>query len=496
MGEFILEMTNIGKEFPGVKALDDVQLKVKPGEIHALMGENGAGKSTLMKCLTGIYHRDAGDIFFKGKSVSYNTTLEALNDGLSMIHQELSPVPERTVAENVWLGRQPMKNAFMVDHKKMEEETAKLFEKLKVEIDPREIMKNLTVSQMQMVEIAKAVSYDSKIVIMDEPTSSLTSSEVEHLFDIMLDLKKKNIAIIYISHKMDEIFRICDTVTTMRDGQYVATDNVKDIDMDTLVSKMVGREITNQFPKVDCEIGDVVLKVENLTSGKMVQNVSFELKRGEILGFAGLVGAGRSETMQAIFGLRHKQSGTITLDGKKLNINSPQDAINSGIDYLTEDRRAQGIVGIRSIVDNMTLSNLKDYGVPLNRKKMIEDTDTYIDKLRIKTPGREEEMKNLSGGNQQKVLLGRLLLTNPDILIVDEPTRGIDVGAKSEIHTLLCELAKQGKAIIMISSEMPEIMGMSDRMVIMYEGRVTGILDRKDYDQELIMKYATDTMEG
>ena len=484
-------MKDIVKEFPGVRALGGVQLNVKPGEVHALMGENGAGKSTLMKCLIGIYHRTSGTIIYDGKEINFSTTQEALNSGISMIHQELSPVLERSVSENVWLGRQPMLNKIMVDHKKMRSMTQDLFKELDVDIDPDEVMKNLTVSQMQMVEIAKAVSYNSKIVIMDEPTSSLTEREVGHLFRIIRDLRDRGVAIIYISHKMDEIFEICDEVTVFRDGGYVGTEKVKDITMDKLISMMVGRELTSMFPKVPCEIGDVVLRVENINAGKLVKNVSFELHKGEILGFAGLVGAGRSETMEAIFGLRTITSGKIYKNGKEIKNRSPIDAINNGFGFLTEDRRARGIVPIRSIYDNTILSSLRKYGTPLAKKKIKEDTAEYCGKINVKTPSYDELIQNLSGGNQQKVLVARALLNDPEILIVDEPTRGIDVGAKAEIHSLISELAGRGKAIIMISSEMPEIMGMADRMIVMHEGDVTGELKREEFDQELIMKYAT-----
>ena len=484
-------MKDIVKEFPGVRALGGVQLNVKPGEVHALMGENGAGKSTLMKCLIGIYHRTSGTIIYDGKEINFSTTQEALNSGISMIHQELSPVLERSVSENVWLGRQPMLNKIMVDHKKMRSMTQDLFKELDVDIDPDEVMKNLTVSQMQMVEIAKAVSYNSKIVIMDEPTSSLTEREVGHLFRILRDLRDRGVAIIYISHKMDEIFEICDEVTVFRDGGYVGTEKVKDITMDKLISMMVGRELTSMFPKVPCEIGDVVLRVENINAGKLVKNVSFELHKGEILGFAGLVGAGRSETMEAIFGLRTITSGKIYKNGKEIKNRSPIDAINNGFGFLTEDRRARGIVPIRSIYDNTILSSLRKYGTPLAKKKIKEDTAEYCGKINVKTPSYDELIQNLSGGNQQKVLVARALLNDPEILIVDEPTRGIDVGAKAEIHSLISELAGRGKAIIMISSEMPEIMGMADRMIVMHEGDVTGELKREEFDQELIMKYAT-----
>ncbi|MFV0529364.1 MAG: sugar ABC transporter ATP-binding protein [Lachnospiraceae bacterium] len=489
MGEYILEMTDIVKEFPGVRALDGVQLKLKAGTVHGLMGENGAGKSTLMKCLTGIYHKTSGKIIYEGKEIDFQTTNEALNSGISMIHQELSPIPERSVCENVWVGRQP-KRGIVVDHKKMYRDTVALFEDLGVMIDPSEKMGNLTVSQMQMVEIVKAISYDSKIIIMDEPTSSLTETEVALLFKIIKRLKAEGVGIIYISHKLDEIFQICDVLTTMRDGTYIATDNAADITMDQLISKMVGREVTDMFPKVDCPIGEVVFRAENLSSGKAVRNVSFELRKGEILGFAGLVGAGRTETMETIFGMRPKTGGKIYKDGKELVIKAPVDAIDQGMALLTEDRRATGIVPIRSVKDNVVLANLKAYGFPLRHKKIDTDVEEFVEKLRVKTPSVEQLMKNLSGGNQQKVLVARWLLKNPDILIVDEPTRGIDVGAKSEIHSIITKLAGEGKSIILISSELPEVMGMADRVIIMHEGSVTGVLNRDEMSQERIMKYA------
>ena len=469
MSEYILEMLDIVKEFPGVRALKGVQLKVRPGTVHTLMGENGAGKSTLMKCLIGIHPPTSGKIIFKGQEVHYKTTLEAMNSGISMIHQELSPVPERSVCDNVWLGREPRKG-LIVDHKKMREDCIALFKRLNLDLDPDAKMGDLTVAKMQMVEIAKAVSYDSQIVIMDEPTSSLTDAEVEQLFRIIADLKAKNVAIIYISHKMDEIFRISDDITVYRDGEYIATDRAENLNVDKVIQLMVGREVTQMFPKVDCPIGETILKVENLSAGKAVKNVSFELHRGEILGMAGLVGAGRTETAEAIFGMRHITGGKIYKDGKELHIKSPEDAIENKIGLLTEDRRGNGIVGLLSVRENTVLA---------------------IKKLNTKTPSMETPIQNLSGGNQQKVLVGRWLLTDPDILIVDEPTRGIDVGAKAEIHSLITKLAGEGKAIIMISSELPEVMGMSDRIVVMHEGTMTGVIDRKDFSSELILKYAT-----
>ena len=495
MSEYILEMKNITKEFPGVKALKGVNLSVRPGTVHTLMGENGAGKSTLMKCLIGIQRPTSGEIIYDGKKVEFTSPAQALEAGISMIHQELSPVPERPVCENLWLGRLPMKNKFMVDHKKMVSDAQELFNRLGLDLDPTEKMGNLTVAKMQMVEIAKAVSWNSKIVIMDEPTSAITESEVEHLFKIIEDLKKKNVAIIYISHKMDEIFRISDDITVYRDGEYVTTDRAANLDVDKVITLMVGRKMGNIFPKVDCPIGETILKVEGLSSGKAFHNVSFELHRGEILGFAGLVGAGRTEVVETIFGMRNKTAGKIYKNGAELDIKNPADAIRNGIGLLTEDRRGNGIVGLQSVGVNTIIANIKKYGFVLNKKKMREDAQNYSQTLNVKTPSLDALIMNLSGGNQQKVLIGRWLLTDPDILIMDEPTRGIDVGAKSEIHSLITRLAGEGKAIIMISSELPEVMGMSDRICVMHEGELTGIIDRKDFDSDLIMKYATGKME-
>lgn len=488
MDNYVLEMRDIVKEFPGVRALKGVQLKVQPGTVHALMGENGAGKSTLMKCLIGIYQRTSGMILFDGKEVAFHSPLEALNSGISMIHQELMPVLERTVAQNVWVGREP-KHGLVIDHKKMREDTVALFQEINFDLDPDEKMGNLTVAQMQMVEICKAFSYHPKVMILDEPTSSLTEGEVVHLFGIIRRLKEQGCALIYISHKMDEIFQICDEVTVLRDGEYVSHVYTKDTNVNALITDMVGREVKEMFPKVQCTIGETILRVNDLCSGRQVKHVSFDLRRGEILGFAGLVGAGRTETVETIFGIRHKDSGTIEKNGTLLKIRKPQDAINAKIGMLTEDRRKNGIVGVRDITANTILAHLKAYGMPMNRKAIRRDTEEYVNKLRVKTPNNEQLIMYLSGGNQQKVLVARWLLTDPDILIVDEPTRGIDVGAKSEIHALLTQLAGQGKAIIMISSELPEVMGMSDRIVVMYEGSVTGIVERStpEWDSEHIM---------
>ena len=484
-------MHGICKYFPGVKALDGVELQVRPGTVHTLMGENGAGKSTLMKCLIGMQPVTEGQIIYKGKEVHFKSVQDSIHAGITMIQQELSPVLERTVADNLWLGREPMKNKFMCDNKALYTEAEALFKKLNLEVDVYAKMKDLTVANQQMVEIAKTVSHDSNIVIMDEPTSALTDAEVEDLFRIIADLKAKNVAIIYISHKMDEIFRISDDITVFRDGTYVGTDRAANLNNEKLIEMMVGRKITNMFPKIPCPIGDVMFKVENLNSGKQVKNVSFEVRKGEILGFAGLVGAGRTETMETIFGMRKKDSGRIWLNGKELDIKSPRDAIDNKIGLLTEDRRGNGIFGLLSITDNTTVANWGAYGLPMDNKQMLKDTEEYNTKLRTKTPTWETRIMNLSGGNQQKVLLARWLLTKPDLLIVDEPTRGIDVGAKSEIHELLSRLAGEGKAIIVISSEMPEVMGISDRIIVMHEGEMTGVLNRDEFSQELLMRYAT-----
>ena len=495
MSEYILEMRNIVKEFPGVRALKGVDLMVRPGTVHTLMGENGAGKSTLMKCLIGIHRPTSGEITFDGKKVEFGSPIESLRAGISMIHQELSPVPERPVCENLWMGRIP-KKGLLIDYKKMRDDAKELFDRLGLDLDPDAKMGDLTVAKMQMVEIAKAVSYNSKVVIMDEPTSALTESEVEHLFRIIEDLKKKNVAVIYISHKMDEIFRISDDITVYRDGEYVATDRAANLDVNKVIKLMVGREMTSMFPKVTVPIGDVVLKVEGLSSGKAFHDVSFELHRGEILGLAGLVGAGRTEIVETIFGMRTRTAGKIIKDGKELSIKCPEDAIKNKIGLLTEDRRLNGIIGLQSVAVNTIIANIKKYGFILDHKKMREDADTYSKALNVKTPSLDQLIMNLSGGNQQKVLVGRWLLTDPDILIMDEPTRGIDIGAKAEIHTLIGKLAGEGKAIIMISSELPEVLGMSDRILVMHEGTQTGILDRAEADSDIIMAYATGQQAG
>jgi len=500
--EYVLEMNHISKSFPGVKALDDVTIKVRPGSVHALMGENGAGKSTLMKCLFGIYIADDGEILIDGQPVKFSTSRQALDAGISMIHQELLPVPYRPVMENLWLGRLPVKNLGplkFVDHKKMFESTKTLFASLGMEIDPNTWVRNLSISKIQSLEIAKAVSYNSRVIIMDEPTSSLTENEVAQLFKTIRELRQKGVAIIYISHKMEEILKISDEVSIMRDGKHVGTYQAKDLTMDMIISKMVGRDLTHRFPPRANKPGDIVLKVEKLSSAetKSFNSISFELHKGEILGIGGLVGAKRTELVESIFGLRPIESGTIELKGKPVLISTPQSAIAKRMALLTEERRATGIVPMLSVLDNTILANLPRYvgklGL-LDEKRCGIDVEKSIEQLRVKTPSAKTRIKDLSGGNQQKVLFARWLLTEPDILILDEPTRGIDVGAKYEIYTIIADLAAKGKSIIMISSEMPELIGMSDRIMVMCEGRLTGILDGKSADQETIMRLAAQFM--
>lgn len=501
--EYVLEMLNITKEFPGVKALDNVTLKIRPGTVHALMGENGAGKSTLMKCIFGIYKPDMGEIKFNNQRVEINNSKDALNLGISMIHQELHPIPFRNVMENIWLGRHPrkfpkidLKVVGLVDHKKMYEDTKKLLDDLEINIEPDTIVRDLSVSKIQSIEIAKATSYNSKIIVMDEPSSSLTDNEVEHLFKIIKELQNRGVAIIYISHKMEEILKISDYVSIMRDGSMMGTWPADELTTDKIISKMVGRELSNRFPKRCNTPGDVILRVENLTSPdkKSFKNISFELRKGEILGIGGLVGAQRTELIEAIFGLRMIESGSISLNDKPVKIKSPIDAKKYKMALLTEERRVTGIFPVLSILENTVIAKLKKYISPyllLDDKKRKEDVEKTIELLKVKTPSYKTLIKDLSGGNQQKVLFGRWLLTEPDILLLDEPTRGIDVGAKYEIYSIIADLAKQGKSIIMISSEMPELLGMSDRILVLCEGKLTGSLEGNVATEEEIMKYST-----
>ena len=499
MGEYVLEMQGVSKSFPGVKALDNVSLKVRPGTVHALMGENGAGKSTLMKCLFGIYHMDEGEVLLNGEKTEVINPDDALHKGLAMVHQELQPIPERSIAENIFCGRYLTKKygpLQVVDHKAMYDEAARLLKEVHMEYDPKAKLGTLSISQMQSVEIAKAVSMDAKVVIMDEPTSSLTETEVEALFRIINELRSKGVAIIYISHKMDEILRISDEVTIMRDGQYVGTWDSQDMTTDMIIAKMVGRELTNIYPPRDNKPGEVVLEVKNLTSilPKSFKNIDLTLRRGEILGLGGLVGAQRTELMEAIFGMRHTASGEIIYKGDPLKVKRPQDAINHGIGLITEDRRGTGIFGVLSVADNVAIASINQYidaGFILNTKKIDKLVEENVEKLSIKTPSGKTLIQSLSGGNQQKVIVSRWLANDPDILIMDEPTRGIDVGAKYEIYQIMINLAKAGKAIVMISSEMAELIGMSDRIAIMCNGKLTGELSGSEATQEKIMYYAT-----
>ena len=490
----LLEMQNISKEFPGVKALDGVSLSVRAGTVHALMGENGAGKSTLMKCLFGIYKKDSGTITLDGEEVNFKNSKEALENGVAMVHQELNQALTRSVMDNLWLGRYPKVGGVMISEAAMRKETKRLFEELEVSVDPKTIMSTMPVSQRQMVEIAKAVSYNSKIIVFDEPTSSLTEAEVEHLFKIIDMLKSRGCGIVYISHKMDEILRISDDVTIMRDGQWVATKPAKELTMEEIIRLMVGRELTNRFPPKDNEPAEVILEVENL-AGKYtrLKEASFQLRKGEILGIAGLDGSGRTEVLENLFGYMTKESGTIKLHGKVIKNRNPRQAIKNGFALLTEERRATGIFGIRSILDNTVISNLKSYlmaGICLSNKKMKKDTEWSIQAMHIKTPSAATQIRSLSGGNQQKVIIGRWLLTKPEVLLLDEPTRGIDVGAKYEIYQLIIDLAKEGKGVIMVSSEMPELLGVCDRILVMSGGRLAGEVDAKNTSQEEILTLA------
>ena len=492
----LLRMEGICKSFPGVKALDNAQLSVRAGTVHALMGENGAGKSTLMKCLFGIYSKDAGHIYLDGKEIDFKSSKEALDNGVAMVHQELNQALKRTVMDNLWLGRYPLvkKGLPIVSDKQSYEDTVKVFSELGLKVNPRQVLSTMPVSQRQMVEIAKAVSFNSKIIVLDEPTSSLTETEVEHLFKIIGMLKERGCGIIYISHKMEEILRISDDVTIMRDGQYIATKAAKDLTMDEIIRLMVGRELTNRFPpKTPVQSDEEILRVEGLTAMySHLKDVAFSMKKGEILGVAGLDSSGRTELLENIYGSATRKSGKIFKDGKQVANKDPRDAIKNGFALVTEERRATGILGILNIRENTVISSLKKYmnGPLLSDKKMAEATDSMIRAMHIKTPSQKTKIQSLSGGNQQKVIFGRWFLTNPDVLLLDEPTRGIDVGAKYEIYELIQGLSKQGKSVIMVSSEMPELLGVCDRILVMSGGRLAGEVDANNTSQEEIMTLA------
>jgi inositol transport system ATP-binding protein len=491
---YILEVDNVRKEFPGVLALDNVQLRLRRGSVHALMGENGAGKSTLMKIVAGIYTPDSGDFRLRGEEIRLKGPLDALEHGIAMIHQELNLMAPMTVAENIWIRREPKTRLGFIDHGEMRRQTADLFKRLNIHIDPDVKVGTLSVANRQMVEIAKAVSYESDVLIMDEPTSALTEREVDHLFTIIRSLKAEGKGIIYITHKMNELFEIADEVSVFRDGKYIATKASSEVTRDEIIRMMVGREITQMFPKETVPIGEVVLSVKDLCLNRVFHDISFEVRSGEILGIAGLVGSGRSNIAEAIFGVTPASSGTIELFGKEVKVDSPATAMRHGMAFLTEDRKDTGCFLLLDIQQNTQIAVLQSGYVKngfVQQKRLSKDSLAMSDALRVKTPDMSEPIINLSGGNQQKVLIGRWLLTRPKILILDEPTRGIDVGAKAEIHRLISRLAGEGVAVIMISSEMPEVLGMSDRIMVIHEGRVTGFLNRDEANQVKIMELAS-----
>lgn len=494
MGDTIVSMQDIIKSFSGVYALKNARLELKRGEVHALMGENGAGKSTLMKILTGIYSKDSGSIQFENQEVEFKTPKEAQNAGIVIVHQELSMMNHLTVGQNLFIGREDMQGLFIND-KQMNQKAEKLFERLGIHIDPKEMMGNLTVGKQQMVEIAKAISQNAKVIVFDEPTAALTETEINDLFKIINDLRSQGIGIIYISHRMDEINRITDRVTVMRDGEYVGTLITKNCTKDDIINMMVGRVIYED-PKQYSTVpkgAPVVLRVENLNAGKMVKDVSFHLYKGEILGFSGLMGAGRTELARAVFGADEIDNGKVYVNGQLVQIKSPMDAVKYGIGYLSEDRKRYGVIVDKSVADNSVMASLENYtkGLFIDDEKVRADAGEYAKLLSTKTPSVEQYVVNLSGGNQQKVVIAKWLIRDSEILIFDEPTRGIDVGAKSEIYTLMNQLVKQGKSIIMISSELTEILRMSDRVIVMCEGRKTGELSIEEANQEKIMHYAT-----
>jgi ribose transport system ATP-binding protein/inositol transport system ATP-binding protein len=492
--DYILEVENVRKEFPGVLALDNVQLRLRRGSVHALMGENGAGKSTLMKIVAGIYTPDSGTFKLRGQDISLNGPLDALENGIAMIHQELNLMAPMTVAENIWIRREPTNRFGFIDHGKMHRMTVDLFRRLNIDIDPDVKVGTLSVANRQMVEIAKAVSYESDVLIMDEPTSALTEREVDHLFKIIRRLKAEGKGIIYITHKMNELFEIADECSVFRDGKYIATKLSTEVTRDEIIHMMVGREITQMFPKETVPIGKVVLSVKGLGLKGIFHDVSFEVRSGEILGIAGLVGSGRSNIAETLFGVTPATAGSIELFGEPVRIDSPGLAMRHGMAFLTEDRKDTGCFLLLDIQDNTQIAVLQSDYVKngfVAQTRLSRDSMAMSNALRVKTPDMSEPIINLSGGNQQKVLIARWLLTKPKILILDEPTRGIDVGAKAEIHRLISKLAGEGVAVIMISSEMPEVLGMSDRIMVVHEGRVTGFLNRDEANQVKIMELAS-----
>lgn len=492
MADCILQMKGISKSFPGVKALSNVSIEVYSGEVHALMGENGAGKSTLMKILNGIYQPDEGEIIFDGKKVVLTSPYDAIKTGISMVYQELNPILDMSIAENIFMGREPVKRKIFIDDKSMYEDAKELLKKFKLSLNPRWKMSMLSTAQKQMIEMIKAVSLNSKLIVMDEPTSSLTEEEVNTLFSTIRELKQSGVTIIYISHRLDEIFEICDRASVLRDGQFIGTKTIKEIDKNSLISMMVGRELTEVFPKVSSNIGKPVLEVKNLTRKGVFSDISFSLKEGEILGFYGLVGAGRSEVMRSIFGLDPYDSGEILLEGKKLNNRNIKTIIEQGISMVTEDRKELGLILCRSLKENISIANLDDLSKgPFIREKVENEKCTAISsRLKVKMRDLQQRADSLSGGNQQKIVLCKWLMKKPKVLILDEPTRGIDIGAKAEIYQLMSSLASQGLSIILVSSELPEVMGMSDRILVMGEGKIKGEFTRESFSQNDLLASA------
>jgi len=493
MGDYLLEMKNITKTFPGVKALDNVNFRLKKGEVHALIGENGAGKSTLMKVLNGIHERDSGEIYLRGQGVRFNNTKEAQNAGLAIIHQELELIPHLNVAENIFLGREE-KKGFLIDYNSLYKKTEDVLDMLGVNIDPRAKIVDLNIGNQQMVEIAKAVSQEAEILVMDEPTSSLTNQEIEILFSLIKRLKEQGISIVYISHRLEEVFEICDRVTVLRDGQFVDEVRTEETDEDHLIKMMVGRTIEDRFPEIKFNPEEEILKVENLSVPNKLKEASFELRKGEILGIAGLMGSGRTELAKSLFGVYDDLEGDIIFKGEKININSPADAISYGIYYLSEDRKEEGLVLGLTVENNISLAVLRKMlkmQTFIDREEEKELALNYIDELNIKTPSEKQTVMNLSGGNQQKVVVSKLLSTNPEVVILDEPTRGIDVGAKREIYKLMHDLVAEGVAVILISSELPEVINLSNRVIVMHENKIMGELKADQADQEAVMRLAT-----
>ena len=497
MDDIILEMNGITKKFPGVKALDNVNFHLYKGNVMALIGENGAGKSTLMKILSGVYPKDKGKIILHEKEVNFDTPKEAQDAGISIIHQELNLVPYLSIGENIFLGREPSKKFGKVDWNKLYIESEEYLNKLGMKLNSRKLVKDLSIAEQQMVEIAKALSIDAKIIIMDEPTDSLTDKETENLFRVINELRESGKSIVYISHRLQEVFQICDSITVLRDGQFIGEELVEDITEDEIIEMMVGRKLDEQFPRIDSKLGDTVLEVKNL-SNEYISNISFNLLKGEILGISGLMGSGRTELAKTIYGTIESSSGDIYIYGKKADIKSEKDAIEQGITYVSEDRKGEGLVLNLPVLENMTISSLKcfvnNFG-HINKELEKKIAEEYINKLSIKTPSINQLIKNLSGGNQQKVSIAKSLMSEPKILILDEPTRGVDVGAKKEIYDLINEFKSHGMSIIMISSDIPEILGISDRVLVMHEGEISGELSIEEASQEKIMKYAVGIKE-